>query len=48
MKLMAFILLRTVTAVQVRAFFAAFFSHCFFPFLLELESLRAQEEELQR
>ncbi|KFP52123.1 Protein CASC5, partial [Cathartes aura] len=33
---------------QVRAFFAALFSHSFFPFLLELESLKAQEEELQR
>ncbi|KFR07493.1 Protein CASC5, partial [Nipponia nippon] len=34
-------------AEQVRAFFAALFSHSFFPFLLELESLKAQEEELQ-
>ncbi|KFW97324.1 Protein CASC5, partial [Phalacrocorax carbo] len=33
---------------QVRAFFTALFSHSFFPFLLELESLKAQEEELQR
>ncbi|KFP19470.1 Protein CASC5, partial [Egretta garzetta] len=31
----------------VWAFFAALFSHSFFPFLLELESLQAQEEELQ-
>ncbi|KFW60769.1 Protein CASC5, partial [Pygoscelis adeliae] len=36
-----------VALEAVRAFFAALFSHCFFPFLLELESLRAQEEELQ-
>ncbi|KFQ62131.1 Protein CASC5, partial [Pelecanus crispus] len=35
-------------AEQVRAFFAVLFSHSFFPFLLELESIKAQEEELQR
>ncbi|KGL99193.1 Protein CASC5, partial [Charadrius vociferus] len=33
---------------QVRAVFAAPFSHSFFPFLLEFKSLKAQEEDLQR
>ncbi|KFP56104.1 Protein CASC5, partial [Cariama cristata] len=36
-----------VALEAVRAFFAALFSHSFFSFLLELESLKAQEEELQ-
>ncbi|NWR60709.1 KNL1 protein, partial [Bucorvus abyssinicus] len=38
----------TLTAEQVQAAFAALFSHNLFPFLLELESIKAQEEELQR
>ncbi|KFZ67594.1 Protein CASC5, partial [Podiceps cristatus] len=37
-----------VALEAVRAGVAALFSHSFFPFLLELESLKAQEEELQR
>ncbi|KFV50059.1 Protein CASC5, partial [Gavia stellata] len=39
--------LEAVTAEHIRAFLAALFTHSFFAFLLELESIKAEEEELQ-